>query len=63
MQKIVIHIKLKPMSKLMLFHDYCNMFMIHVENLAEDLNENTSLYKRYMDDIPVIRERKEDMNC
>lgn len=37
--------------------------MAHKESITEDLSENTSFYKRYVDDILVIRERKEDMNC
>ncbi|CAH8459536.1 unnamed protein product [Schistosoma rodhaini] len=40
-----------------------DVFMVHVENASEDLNKNMSLYKRYVDDILVIGERKEDINC
>ncbi|CAH8561201.1 unnamed protein product [Schistosoma rodhaini] len=40
-----------------------DVFMAHVENLSEDLIENMSLYKRYVDDILVIGERMEDINC
>ena len=40
-----------------------DVFMAHVENLSEDLIGNMSLYKRYVDDILVIGERKENINC
>ncbi|VDP51684.1 unnamed protein product [Schistosoma curassoni] len=38
-----------------------DVFMAHVENLADDLIENMSLYKRYVDDILVVYGRNEDM--
>lgn len=39
------------------------LFIAHKKSLTEDLSKNISFYKRYVDDILVIRERKEDMNC
>ncbi|KAH9593683.1 hypothetical protein MS3_00000823 [Schistosoma haematobium] len=40
-----------------------HVLMIHVENLTEDLVENTFLYQRFVDDILVICEREDDMSC
>lgn len=39
---------------------FADTFMVNVEHLAEDLIENMSPYKRYVDDLLVIYERKKD---
>ncbi|CAI2731721.1 unnamed protein product [Schistosoma spindalis] len=36
-----------------------DVFMVNVENQADDIIENISLYKRYVDDILVVCESKE----